>query len=142
MAIGGQSNTDGETIVTLGFVSDVDPGQRPEFEGTPNDRRFRFIEPTPGCDATHKRCPRQVWCILVITMSPKHSDVSGLAALLKSIVERWPKTGAEDLKLVQRALRETLAAGFDSLDLQNRVTTLADLKAVDTRFDDTAVVDL
>jgi len=75
-------------------------------------------------------------------MSPKHSDVSGLAALLKSIVERWPKTGAEDLKLVQRALRETLAAGFDSLDLQNRVTTLADLKAVDTRFDDTAVVDL
>jgi hypothetical protein len=74
-------------------------------------------------------------------MSRKHPDVSSLVPLLKSIIERWPKTGAESLQDVQNALRENLAAGFDPLDLHNRVTAVAELEEVDTRIDDRAMVD-
>ena len=74
-------------------------------------------------------------------MSRKPQDVPDLLPLLKSIVERWPKTGAEDLQHIQRTLSKNLAAGFNQLDLQNRVSAVAGVREVNTTIDSVAVVD-
>jgi hypothetical protein len=64
-------------------------------------------------------------------MPTRQLDISGLSLLLQDIVERWPKTGKEDLAEIRKALQRDLADDFDAVDLLNRIESVAEIENVE-----------
>jgi hypothetical protein len=63
--------------------------------------------------------------------SPRNvNDRAALVAVLKSIVELWPKHASDDITSARSRLQAYLADGFDPMDLLNRVTSVARVRRI------------
>lgn len=65
-------------------------------------------------------------------MMRKYRDEFGLVALLKGIINRWPKTPDVDIAAARHSLGDDLADDFDPIDLLNPVRSIAGVEAIET----------